>query len=130
VLLSTVYTFTISFVIEEQAVFPVEGKRSPAYDLQKRNAKLDPRKFPILMDKSSLDRPMLVFDGECPFCRVWVEYWKGLTGEQILYEPFQEVGSWFPQISQGDFASAVKLVLLDGEVRSGARASSGICRGF
>jgi TetR/AcrR family tetracycline transcriptional repressor len=48
VLLSTVYTFTISFVIEEQTVFPVEGKRSPAYDLQKRNAKLDPRKFPIL----------------------------------------------------------------------------------
>jgi predicted DCC family thiol-disulfide oxidoreductase YuxK len=88
---------------------------------------------------------MLVFDGECPFCRVWVEYWKRLTGEQILYEPFQEVGSQFPQISQGDFASAVKLVLPDGEVRSGAhavfspgqemdvvvlRASFGICRGF
>jgi predicted DCC family thiol-disulfide oxidoreductase YuxK len=74
------------------------------------------------MDKLSLDRPMLVFDGECPFCRVWVEYWKRLTGEQILYEPFQEVGSQFPQISQGDFASAVKLVLPDGEVRSGAHA--------
>src|SRR5277367_6306937 len=40
VLLSTVYTFTISFVIEEQAVFPVKGKRSPAYDLQERNALL------------------------------------------------------------------------------------------
>jgi predicted DCC family thiol-disulfide oxidoreductase YuxK len=74
------------------------------------------------MDKPSLERPMLVFDGECPFCRVWVEYWKRLTGEQILYEPFQEVGSQFPQISQGDFASAVKLVLPDGEVRSGAHA--------
>ena len=48
VLLSTIYTFTISFVIEEQAVSPVEGKRSPAYDLQKRNARLDPRKFPLL----------------------------------------------------------------------------------
>lgn len=48
VLLSTIYTFTISFVIEEQAVFPVPGERSPAYDIQKRNAKLDLRKFPIL----------------------------------------------------------------------------------
>jgi TetR/AcrR family tetracycline transcriptional repressor len=48
VLLSTVYTFTVSFVIEEQAVFPVEGERSPAYDLQKRNAKLDSIKLPIL----------------------------------------------------------------------------------
>jgi len=46
VLLSTVYTFTISFVIQEQAVFPMEGKGSPPYDLQKRNAKLDPGKFP------------------------------------------------------------------------------------
>jgi TetR/AcrR family tetracycline transcriptional repressor len=48
VLLSTVYTFTMSFVIEEQAVFPMKGKRSPAYDLPKRNANLDSRKFPIL----------------------------------------------------------------------------------
>ncbi len=54
VLLSTVYTFTISFVIEEQAVFPVEGKRSPAYDLHKRNAKLDPRKFPILRQSGAI----------------------------------------------------------------------------
>jgi hypothetical protein len=54
VLLSTVYTFTITFVIEEQGVFPVEGKRSPAYDLQKRNAKLDPRKFPILRQSGAI----------------------------------------------------------------------------
>jgi TetR/AcrR family transcriptional regulator, tetracycline repressor protein len=54
VLLSTVYAFTISFVIEEQAVFPVKGKRSPAYDLQKRNAKLDPRNFPILRQSGAI----------------------------------------------------------------------------
>jgi TetR/AcrR family transcriptional regulator, tetracycline repressor protein len=54
VLLSTVYTFTISFVIEEQAVFPVKGERSPAYDLQKRNAKLDPKKFPLLRQSGAI----------------------------------------------------------------------------
>src|ERR1700677_1655037 len=54
VLLSTVYTFTISFVIEEQAVFPVEGKRSPAYDLQKRNAKLDAKRFPLLRQSGAI----------------------------------------------------------------------------
>jgi hypothetical protein len=47
-------TFTLSFVIEEQAVFPVEGKRSPAYDLQKRNAKLDARNFPILRQSGAI----------------------------------------------------------------------------
>jgi TetR/AcrR family transcriptional regulator, tetracycline repressor protein len=47
VLLSTVYTFTVSFVIEEHAVFPRPGKRSPAYDLEKRSARLDPEKLPL-----------------------------------------------------------------------------------
>jgi len=54
VLLSTVYTFTVSFVIEEQAVFPVPGQRSPAYDLQKRRAKLDPKKFPLLRQSGAI----------------------------------------------------------------------------
>jgi TetR/AcrR family transcriptional regulator, tetracycline repressor protein len=54
VLLSTVYTFTVSFVIEEQAVFPVEGKRSPAYDLRKRNAELDANKFPLLRQSGAI----------------------------------------------------------------------------
>jgi TetR/AcrR family transcriptional regulator, tetracycline repressor protein len=54
VLLSTVYTFTVSFVIEEQAVFPVKGERSSAYDLQKRNAKLDAKKFPLLRQSGAI----------------------------------------------------------------------------
>ena len=54
VLLSTVYTFTISFVIEEQAVFPAQGKRSPAYNLEKRNVKLDRKKFPILRQSGAI----------------------------------------------------------------------------
>lgn len=41
-------------MIEEQAVFPVEGKRSPAYDLQKRNAKLDPGQFPLLRKSGAI----------------------------------------------------------------------------
>ncbi len=54
VLLSTVYTFTISFVIEEQAVFPVKGEGSSAYDIQKRNAKLDAKKFPLLRQSGAI----------------------------------------------------------------------------
>lgn len=58
VLLSTVYTFTISFVIEEQAVFPVKGERSSAYDIQKRNSKLNAKKFPLLRQSG-----VILFDG-------------------------------------------------------------------
>jgi TetR/AcrR family tetracycline transcriptional repressor len=48
VLLSTVYTFTVSLTIGEQAVFPVPGERSPGYDIEKRNARLDARSFPFM----------------------------------------------------------------------------------
>jgi len=48
VLMSTVYTFTVSFVIEEQAVFPRPGERSPAYDLAARSKKLEAAGFPFM----------------------------------------------------------------------------------
>jgi TetR/AcrR family transcriptional regulator, tetracycline repressor protein len=48
VLLSTIYDYTLSFVMEEQAVFPTPGHRSPRYDIAKRNAQLDPARFPLL----------------------------------------------------------------------------------
>jgi TetR/AcrR family transcriptional regulator, tetracycline repressor protein len=48
VLLSTIYNYTLSFVMEEQAVFPRPGERSTQYDIAKRNATLDRREFPIL----------------------------------------------------------------------------------
>jgi len=70
----------------------------------------------------SLDRPLLVFDGDCSFCRAWVEYWQRLTGERVLYAPYQEIDSRFPNLPRKDFASAVTLFLPSGEVRSGAHA--------
>ena len=48
VLLSTIYSYTLSFVMEEQAVFPTPGQRSSQYDIEKRNARLDPARFPLL----------------------------------------------------------------------------------
>ena len=54
ILLSTIYNYTLSFVMEEQAVFPRPGERSPEYDIAKRNAKLDPKVFPILRQSGSI----------------------------------------------------------------------------
>jgi predicted DCC family thiol-disulfide oxidoreductase YuxK len=68
------------------------------------------------------DRPLMIFDGDCSFCRAWVEYWKRLTGDQVRYAPFQEVAEEFPQLTRDEFAGAVKLILPDGQVRSGAYA--------
>jgi predicted DCC family thiol-disulfide oxidoreductase YuxK len=67
-------------------------------------------------------QPLLIFDGRCGFCRIWIDYWKRLTGERIDFAASQEVGDRFPQIPPKAFAEAVQLVRPDGSVASGARA--------
>ncbi len=42
--------------------------------------------------------PLVIFDGQCGFCRIWIEYWKALTGGRVAYAASQEVGSLYPQI--------------------------------
>jgi len=54
VLLSTVYNYTLSFVMEEQSVFPRPNERSPQYDIAGMNAKLDPKEFPILRQSGAI----------------------------------------------------------------------------
>lgn len=53
-LLSTIYNYTLNFVMEEQAVFPQPGKRSPQYDLAERSARLDPKEFPLLRQAGAI----------------------------------------------------------------------------
>jgi TetR/AcrR family transcriptional regulator, tetracycline repressor protein len=54
VLFSTIYNYTLSFVMEEQAVFPVAGQRSARYSIKERNARLDPAVFPFHRRTSSI----------------------------------------------------------------------------
>jgi predicted DCC family thiol-disulfide oxidoreductase YuxK len=68
------------------------------------------------------DRPLLVFDGNCPFCRTWVRRWHRVTGDRADYTSFQEVGERFPEISRETFAAAVQLILPHGQVFGGAHA--------
>ena len=68
------------------------------------------------------DRPLLVFDGDCGFCRRWVERWKAITGDRVLYRPTAEVVEYFPEIGGDGFASRVWLIEPDGRARGGAAA--------
>jgi predicted DCC family thiol-disulfide oxidoreductase YuxK len=72
------------------------------------------------------DRPLVIFDGDCSFCRVWIEYWKQLTGDRASYAPYQEAADRFPEIAREKFAAAVQLVLPEGKVYSGAHAAFGL----
>ena len=59
-------------------------------------------------------KPMVVFDGRCGFCRIWIDYWKQLTGSSLDYAPSQEVGANFPEIPLEQFQQAVQLILPSG----------------
>ncbi|MBI4227778.1 MAG: lipase maturation factor family protein [Candidatus Omnitrophica bacterium] len=66
--------------------------------------------------------PLLIYDGDCGFCRRWIVHWQALTGDRVRYAPYQEVAGQFPQIPLEAFRQSVQLILPDGAVLSGARA--------
>jgi hypothetical protein len=70
----------------------------------------------------TLSKPLLIYDGKCGFCRIWIDYWKKLTGDEVDYAASQDVADQFPRISSQQFAEAVQLVRPDGSYVSGARA--------
>ena len=72
--------------------------------------------------KGPPDRPLIVFDGDCRFCRFWIERWKSVMGERLDYAPYQEVAGRFDEIPETEFRRAVALILPSGEVFSGAQA--------
>ena len=70
----------------------------------------------------SSSKPLLIYDGKCGFCKIWIDYWRMLTADRVDYAPSQEVGEKYPQISKQEFSQAVQLVRADGTIASGARA--------
>src|SRR5687767_4727119 len=69
-----------------------------------------------------LNKPLLIFDGDCSFCRVWIARWKRFTRDKVDYAPAQEVGKQFPDIPTQDFQKAVQLIEPDGHRTSAAEA--------
>ncbi len=76
----------------------------------------------MIINSNLPERPLLVYDGDCSFCRLWIERWKTTTGDQVRYEPFQQVASQFPEIPREEFTRSVQLILPSGEVFSAAHA--------
>jgi predicted DCC family thiol-disulfide oxidoreductase YuxK len=69
-------------------------------------------------------KPLMVFDGDCNFCSLWVRRWRQMTGNAVDYLPAQDprIAAQFPEIPREQFDTAVQLVEPDGAVYSGAEA--------
>jgi predicted DCC family thiol-disulfide oxidoreductase YuxK len=68
-------------------------------------------------------RPVLVYDGDCGFCYYWAEYWRKLTGDRVVYEPYQQAAMRYPAIPLDEFRKAVQYIAPDGNYASAAEAS-------
>jgi predicted DCC family thiol-disulfide oxidoreductase YuxK len=68
-------------------------------------------------------KALMVYDGNCGFCKYWLVKWKKISAEQIDYEPFQTAAQRFDDIPLQEFQNAVQLILTNGEVYSGAKAA-------
>ena len=69
-------------------------------------------------------KPLLLYDGDCGFCSVWIDRWRRVTADRIDYLPFQgpHIARQFPEIPREQFALAVQLIRPDGAVFCGAEA--------
>ncbi len=67
-------------------------------------------------------KPMLVYDGDCGFCKLWIARWREITAGRIDYEPLQEAAARFPEVPRAEFEHAVKLIEPNGRVFSSADA--------
>ncbi len=67
-------------------------------------------------------KPLMVWDGDCHFCRRWIERWREMTAGHVDYEPFQTSAVRFPAIPRIEFEEAVQFIETDGRVFRAAEA--------
>jgi len=77
---------------------------------------------PAEIKMQSQNKPVLIYDGDCDFCRRWISRLRHVTGDRVDTRPFQKVAEQFPTISLEQFQTSVQLVQPDGSVCAGTEA--------
>ncbi|HTS18977.1 MAG TPA: lipase maturation factor family protein [Verrucomicrobiae bacterium] len=69
-------------------------------------------------------KPVLIFDGDCNFCRRWISRWRESTADRVEYIPLQDpsIASRFPELPRAQCEQSVQLVDTDGAIYSAAEA--------
>lgn len=79
--------------------------------------KLDTTNFP------PKEKPLMVFDGNCGFCKYWVIKWKKISGLGVDYKPYQEAAEQLEDIEIHHFKEAVRYISTDGKIYNGPDAA-------
>jgi lipase maturation factor 1 len=67
-------------------------------------------------------KPLMIWDGECHFCKRWIERWREITAGKVDYATYQEAAARFPEIPIERFKRAVAFIEPDGEAFFAAEA--------
>ena len=67
-------------------------------------------------------KPLMIWDGECHFCKRWIERWREVTAGKVDYKTYQEAADRFPEIPVERFKRAVAFIEPDGETFFAAEA--------
>src|SRR5438874_10590921 len=67
-------------------------------------------------------KPLMIWDGECHFCRLWIERWREIKRGEVEYATYQQVAEKFPEISRTEFQRAVAFIDREGKVCFAAEA--------
>src|SRR5262249_62356900 len=67
-------------------------------------------------------KPLLIWDGDCDFCRLWIERWRETTIGKVDYITYQEVADRFHEIPPDEFNRSVVLIEPDGTAFFAAEA--------
>ena len=70
-----------------------------------------------------IDKPMLVFDGECEFCERLASKWNKRIGEKINFVPYNKLSDKYGYTSTEEFTKEIKLIYPEGMVYGGAAAA-------
>lgn len=68
-----------------------------------------------------MEKPALLYDGDCSFCRGWVQRWEKVVVGKVDFFTSQKAAEFFPEIPKQDFAKAVQYIDA-GQRFSGAEA--------
>jgi predicted DCC family thiol-disulfide oxidoreductase YuxK len=67
-------------------------------------------------------KPLMIYDGDCNFCKFWVARWQRATKGWVDYVPSQDphVAGQFPELPREWFETSIQFIETNGRVYSGA----------
>jgi lipase maturation factor 1 len=67
-------------------------------------------------------KPLMIWDGECHFCKRWIERWREITIGNVDYTTYQQTAHQFPEIPIEQFQRAMAFIEPDGKTSFAAEA--------